>query len=340
MKLFASDNFSGVHPKIMKALETANDGHVMAYGDDDITKNAIKEFKKLFGKDVDVSFVYSGTGANIVALRTLLQPFEAVIAPRTAHINVHECGAIEALSGSKIITTDGIDGKLTPKQVQSVLEGVGSEHFSQPKVISITQCTEMGTLYSVKEIHALCAFAHEKGMYVHIDGARIANAVVALGSSVKEMLTDTGVDIISFGGTKNGIMFGEAIVFLNKDLANNIQYFRKQSGQLASKMRYIAAQFLALFEDDLWLKSAQNANNMTNRLYEQVKNMSGVNITAPVETNMIFAQIDPKIIPKLQKKSFFWVENEQANEVRWVTSWDTTEEDVDAFVEILKSELK
>jgi len=323
----------------MRALESVNEGHVMAYGGDDTTKKAKEAFKKLFGKDIDVYFVYSGTGANILALRTILQPFEAVIAPRTAHININECGSIEALSGAKIITVNGKNGKLTPKDLECVMEGVGSEHFSQPKVISITQCTEMGTLYSVDEIRALCEFAHNHDMYVHIDGARISNAIAALDSSVKEMLTDTGVDVISFGGTKNGMMFGEAVVFLNKKLAKNAMYFRKQSGQLASKLRYISAQFLALLEDNLWLESAHNANQMTKLLYKQVKALSGVKITAPVETNMIFAQINPKIIPKLQGKSFFWVEDEQNNEVRWVTSWDTTKEDVDAFVKLLRSEL-
>jgi len=336
MKLFASDNFSGVHPKVVKALIEANKGHVMAYGDDDITKKAKKNFNALFGKEVDVYFVFSGTGANVVGLRNLLRPFEAIVTAETAHINVHECGAPEWMTGSKIISIAGISGKISPALILPVLKEIGSEHSVQPKVISITQSTEMGTVYSIEEIRALCTFAHKRGMYVHVDGARIANALCALQSSVKEMLTDTGVDVISFGGTKNGMMFGEAVVFINKALGKNAKYICKQSGQLASKMRFISAQFNALFENDLWLTSARNANTMAQRLYKEVKNIPGIHLTAPVETNMIFATINKKLIPKIQEKSFFWIENEQTSEVRWVTSWDTTRKDVDAFVKILR----
>ncbi len=271
MKSFASDNFASVHPKIMEALEKANAGHAMAYGADPITEEAEKRIKDLFGGEPEVFFVYNGTGANVVALRCLLHPFEAVVCAKTAHINVDECGAPEWMTGSKLITLPTEDGKLTPEQVQTALHGFGDQHHVQPKVISITQSTEYGTLYAREEMKALADLAHAHNMYLHVDGARIANAAAALGCTLKELVTDTGVDALSFGGTKNGLMFGEAIVFFKKELGQHAKFYRKQSAQLCSKNRYIAAQFNALLTDDLWLQNAKHANAMAQRLLTEVQ---------------------------------------------------------------------
>jgi len=336
MKTFASDNFASVHPKVMEALEKANEGHAMAYGADPITKEAEDRIRNLFGTETEVFFVWNGTGANVVALRCLLRPFEAVVCAKTAHINVDECGAPEWMTGSKLIVLPTENGKLTTDQVQGVLHGFGDQHHVQPKVLSITQSTEYGTLYTLQEMKDLADLAHAYGMFLHVDGARIANAVAALGCTMKELVVDTGVDALSFGGTKNGMMYGEAVVFFRKDLGEHAKFYRKQSAQLCSKNRFIAAQFNALLTDNLWLENARHSNSMAKRLLEKVKNIDGVTITQPAEVNAIFARIPKEAISVLQEKNFFWIWNEAAGEVRWMTSWDTTEEDIDDFVGLLE----
>jgi threonine aldolase len=329
-KGFASDNNSGVHPLILQAINEANNGHVTGYGTDPYTEKAIDVFRQQFGKDTDVYFVFNGTGANVLAISTLAQSYNSVICPSTAHIMVDECGAPEKISGCKLIPVETPNGKLTPELIKPHLHGFNFEHHAQPKIISISQVTELGTLYSVNEIKAITKLAHEYGMYVHMDGARIANAAVALDLPFKAFTVDAGVDVLSFGGTKNGMMMGEAVLFFNKELSQNAKYIRKQSAQLFSKMRFVAAQFLAYFNDNLWQKNAIHANKMAAMLAAKVE-QSGVKITQEVKANGIFAIIDDKISEELQKEYFFYPWNENNHEVRWMTSFDTTEEDIENF---------
>lgn len=333
---FASDNNAGVHPDVLKALIGANQGHTIAYGEDPYTRQAVEKFKEILGEQISVYFVFLGTAANVLGLRALTDSFNAVICAETAHINVDECGAPERFTGCKLITVSSSDGKISTEKVKRHLQGFGFEHHAQPKVISITQPTELGTLYSVQEIKELADLAHEHNMYLHIDGARIANAVASSGSSLKEMITDTGVDVLSFGGTKNGLMYGEAIVFLKKDLDQNFKYYRKQGMQLASKMRYISIQFLAYLNEDLWIKNASNANKMAQLLAQKISDIKNITITQPVQANGVFAIIPKKIVPRLQKDFFFYIWNEHTNEVRWMTSWDTQETDIIAFTNLLQ----
>lgn len=332
---FASDNNSGVHPAIMNAMVKANDGHVIAYGNDYYTQQAENKFCEIFGNQSSVYFVFLGTGANVLSLQALTEPFHSIICAETAHIQVDECGAPEKFTGCKLLPIETTDGKISPDRIIKHLHGFGFEHHSQPRVISITQPTESGTLYTPDEIKSLADLAHHHNMYLHVDGARIANAAAVLNISFKEMITDTGVDVLSFGGTKNGMMYGEAIIFLKKGLDENFKYYRKQAMQLVSKMRFISAQFLAYFENDLWLKNAQHSNAMAKLLAEKVNKIPFIKITQPVQANGVFAVVPKHIIPELQKHYFFYVWNEPTGEVRWMTSWDTTVEDVNGFVELL-----
>lgn len=336
---FASDNFSGVLPEVMQAINEANHGHVMAYGGDQYTNQAIDKFKTIFGDHIDVYFSFNGTGANVIALSSLTRSFNSIICPSTAHINVDECGAPDKFSGCKVIPIDTPDGKLTPELITPQLHGFGFEHHSQPKVISITQCTELGTVYTPEEIKAICELAHSKGMYVHMDGARLANAVASLNVDVREITTDAGIDVLSFGGTKNGMMFGEAIIFFNSELSKDTIYIRKQSTQLCSKMRYIGAQFNALLTDSLWIRTARHSNRMAKLLEEEVRKIPQIQITQKVETNGVWALIPIDKIEKLQEEYFFWIWDEHNGEVRWLCSFDTTEEDIRGFVQLLKKEL-
>ncbi len=336
---FASDNFSGVLPEVMDAIQQVNHGHSMAYGGDQYTASAIEKFKQLFGENIDVYFVFNGTGANVIGLSTLTESWNSVICPSTAHIQVDECGAPDKFTGCKFIPIEVTDGKLTPELIKTQLHGFGFEHHSQPKVISITQCTELGTVYTPEEIKAICDLAHEHDMYVHMDGARLANAVASLDVDVREITNKAGVDVLSFGGTKNGMMLGEAVIFFNPELSKNTKYVRKQSMQLCSKMKYIACQFEALLTDDLWLKTARHANKMAKMLETEVKNIEAIKITQKVQTNGIWAMIPKDKIEKLQNEYFFWVWDEHAGEVRWLCSFDTTEDDIKGFVSILKKEL-
>ncbi len=333
MKMFKSDNTSGVHPIILDAIIKANEGYAHAYGEDEITEKAEKMIGELLGCDADVFFVTTGTAANVIGLSGLLRSYEGIVAADTAHINVDECGAMEKYAGNKIIQVRNSEGKISLDDIIPLLEVVGDEHSVQPKVISISQTTEMGTLYTVEEIKALADFAHKNDMLLHVDGARIANSVEALGTTLKEMITDTGVDLLSFGGTKNGMMMGEAIVSLNKEFSKCYLFHRKQGMQLVSKMRYISAQFIAYLQNDLWIENARNSNQMGKYLAQRISEQEGVSLYAPVDTNMVFAYMDKGLIEYLLKDFKFYVTDPSAGQVRFVTSFDITREDVDEFVE-------
>jgi threonine aldolase len=337
---FASDNNSGVHPHILEALERANAGHVVAYGDDPYTASAVKKFRELLGSDIEVYFVFGGTGANVLGIKTVSQSHHAVVCAETAHISVDECGAPENFTGCKLLTISTLDGKLTVESVKPVLHAVGNEHHSQPRIISISQSTEMGTVYSAGEIKALAAFARHHNMLLHVDGARIANAAAGLNLGLKEITADVGVDVLSFGGAKNGMMYGEALVFFNKSLAKDFKYIRKQGMQLASKMRFISAQFETLISNDLWLQNASHANRMAQLLARGLSECPQIRLTQKVEANGVFAVIPKRYVPALQEKYFFYVWNEATSEVRLMTSFDTTEEDVEDFVDYVKRIVK
>lgn len=339
-KSFASDNYSGAHPEILKAIQQANIGHAGAYGNDECTKRAVEKFKEHFGRNINVFFVYNGTGANVLGLKTVTESFNSIICAETAHLNADECGAPEKFTGCKLITVPTADGKISPEQIKKHLHGFGDQHHAQPEVISITQPTELGTVYSVKEIKELADLAHKNNLLLHVDGARLANAAAALNKTLKQTTADVGIDVLSFGGTKNGMMFGEAVVFFNKNLSKNFTFIRKQGMQLASKMRFISAQFEAMLSNDLWLKSAMHSNRMAKLLAQEVMKIPQIKITQKVEANGIFAMVPKKYIPILQKEYFFYVWDEETGEVRWMCSFDTTEEDIYRFVELLKKVLK
>jgi threonine aldolase len=334
---FASDNNSGVHPDILAAMLQANRDHVIGYGDDPYTRQAVQLFRQHFGEPTQVFFVYGGTGANVLGLSALLKPHQAVICAATAHIQVDECGAPEKFSGSKLIPLPTQDGKITPAQIEPLLHILGDQHHAQPKVISITQPTEVGMLYSVAEIRTLAEFAHARGMYLHMDGARICNAAAALGLDFAAFTRAAGVDVLSFGGAKNGMMYGEAVLFFDPRLAAEFPFIRKQGMQLASKMRYIAAQFSALLSGDLWLRNAQNANRLAALLADQVSKIPWIKLTRQPQANAVFAILPRQVIPRLQERYFFYVWEEQIDEVRWMTSFDTTEQDVTDFVSTLQT---
>jgi threonine aldolase len=330
-RALASDNWAGAHPEVIAAMAEASAGHATAYGYDPWTERAVARFREHFG-DVEVFWAFNGTGANVTALQSCVQRWGAVVCPATAHIATDECGAPERfLGGAKLLTVDTPDGKLTPALVEPLLHGFGEEHHSQPQALSITQCTELGTVYTAEEVRALADLAHARGMRLHMDGARIANAAASLGLPLRAFTGDAGVDVLSFGGTKNGAVLAEAVVFFDAGLARDFRYVRKQSAQLASKSRFIAAQFLALFEGDLWLRSASHANEVTARLAEGLRAMS-VTITQEPQANEIFAILPSAVIEPLQDLCAFYVWNESTGEVRLVTSWDTTAEDIEGFL--------
>ena len=337
---FASDNNAGVHPEILEAIARVNDGHVIAYGDDPYTRSAVAKFEEQFGSGMEVFFTFNGTGANVLGLQALTRPYHAVLCSDYAHIYTDECAAPEKHLGSKLIPLAHQDGKITVEQVRHAYHGIGDQHHVQAKVVSITQATEMGTVYQPEEIRALAEFAHERDMFLHMDGARIANAAVGLGQTLRQATRDLGVDVLSFGGTKNGIMGGEAVVFFNPALGADFLYLRKQGMQLASKMRFIAAQFEALLTNDLWRKSAEHANRMAKVLEAAVGRIPQVKIVWEVEANGVFAQIPRHAIEKIKERYFFypWIEDE--NIVRWMCSFDTTEEDIRAFAECVAEAVK
>jgi len=330
-RTFASDNYSGVHPEIVEALIRANAGHAGSYGADDFTARAINKFKQFFGDDIEVFFVYNGTGANVLGLSVMTQSFHSIICAALAHINVDESTAPEKFTGCKLITIPTVDGKIYPREVEEKIQRVDDQHHPQPRVISISQSSEYGTVYSVAEIKALSAVAKANDLYFHMDGSRIANAAVSLNQSFQALTRDAGVDVLSFGGTKNGMMFGEAIVFFRPELAKAFKFIRKQGMQLHSKMRFIGAQFEALLSNDLWKRNATHTNHMAKLLGNGLQRFPQIRITQNIDANGVFAIFPPAIIPALQAQSFFYVWNEKLSEVRLMCSWDTTEEDVQEF---------
>jgi threonine aldolase len=337
---FASDNNAGVHPRVMEAMAAANDGHVIAYGDDPYTARAIKLFRKQLGEGVEVFFVFGGTGANVLGLKAATQSHHAIICAQTAHINVDECGAPEKFTGCKLLSLPTANGKIEVAQIKPLLHEVGFEHHVQPRVISVSQATEMGTVYTPRELKILSSFAHDNGMLLHVDGARIANAAASLNLKLKAITKDAGVDVLSFGGAKNGMMYGEAVVFFDQSLANDFKYTRKQGTHLPSKMRFISAQFEALLSNELWRKNAEHANRMAQLLANELSKIPQVKITQKVESNGVFATIPKKYIPVLQKKYFFYVWNEETSEVRFMTSFDTTEDDIADFVGLVRKTIR
>jgi threonine aldolase len=328
---FASDNNAGVHPAILRAVTAVNQDHAVGYGDDPCTRRTTRLFRQHFGAGSHAFFVFNGTAANVLSIAALTNPYHAVICGDAAHVDSDECGAPEKFSGCKLIPVPTVDGKLTVESVQRAYQGIGDQHHVQPRVISITQATEVGTVYKPREIKALARFAHRRGLFLHMDGARLANACASLGLSLRQATPDLGVDVLSFGGTKNGAMAAEAVVFFDAKLAHNFQFLRKQAMQLASKMRFISAQFEALLSGSLWLENAQHANRMAKLLQEEVRGIPQVRIVYKVETNGVFAQIPRAAIARLQKRYFFYVWNEEESVVRWMCSFDTTEEDVRQF---------
>ena len=334
---FASDNSATIHPEVLAAIARVNVGHTFAYGHDDYTESVQERVASSFGEDASAFFAFNGTGANVLSLRAACRRFEGVICAESAHLNVDECGAPEAMAGVKLLTVPGVDGKLTPALVESRIGRIGEEHVVQPRVVSISQCTELGTLYSVAETSALADVAHAHDLLLHMDGARLSNAAAALGVSLREVAA--GVDVLSFGGTKNGLLGAEAVVLLNPELARDFLYLRKQSMQLASKMRFLAAQFDALLSDELWRRCAGHANAMAARLSGALRDVPGLTVTRPVQTNAVFAALPPAVTASLQRDYPFYVWDESVGEVRWMCSWDTTEEDVDEFASAVRSAL-
>ncbi len=340
MRSFGSDNHSGIHPDILAAIAAANEGHAVAYGDDPATARVTGLIKDLFGSGCDPYFVFNGTGANVLAIKTLVRSHQAVICPSTAHIWTDECGAPEHHAGCKLIPVDTPDGKLTPELVAPHLHDFGFQHHSQPRMISISQPTELGALYTPAEIEALAGLAHANGMALHVDGARLANALAATGLTPRDMITATGVDVLSLGGAKNGLMVGEVVVFMDRTLSAESVYLRKQSAQLASKMRFVAAQFEAYFTGGLWLELAAHSNAMASLLAAGLARFPEVECIYPVQANAVFARLPRHAITKLHEKYFFYVWDDERNLVRWMTSFDTTAQDVDGFLAALGESLR
>jgi threonine aldolase len=334
---FASDNSATIHPEVLAAIARVNVGHTFGYGHDEYTLSVERRVANEFGSDASAFFVFNGTGANVLSLRAACRRFEAVICAETAHLNVDECGAPEVIAGVKVLTVPGVDGKLTPELVESRIARVGDEHAVQPHLVSISQCTELGTLYTADEVRELADVAHAHHLLLHVDGARLSNAAAALGVGLREAAA--GADVVSFGGTKNGLLGAEAVVLLNPELAHDFLYVRKQSMQLASKMRFLAAQFDALISDELWLRCARHANTMAARLADAVSDVPGVQITRPVQANAVFAIVPSEAISSLQREYPFYVWDESIGEVRWMCSWDTTEEDLEGFAAAVRDAL-
>ncbi len=337
---FASDNNAGVHPEVLEAIARVNHGHVIAYGDDAYTRSAIKKFEEHFGLEIAVFFTFNGTGANVLSLQALTRSFHSVLCSDHAHIYTDECGAPEKHTGCKLIPLPQQAGKITLESVRQAYHGIGDEHHAQPRVISITQASEMGTVYQPEEIQALARFAHEHDMFLHMDGARLANAAVSLGQTLRQGTLDLGVDVLSFGGTKNGILGGEAVVFFHPEQSQDFLYLRKQSMQLASKMRFIAAQFEALLSDDLWRRSAEHANRMAGVLERELRRIPEVRVIWKVEANGVFVQIPRHSIEKIKQQYFFYVWIEEESIVRWMCSFDTTEDDIRKFAEVVAEAVK
>lgn len=332
---FASDNNSGVHPAVIEELIRVNSGHVVGYGDDPFTEKAHHLLRKELGGEAEIFFVFTGTAANVLGLAGATRSWNSVLTASTAHIEGDECGAPEKFSGCKVLTVDTPDGKIRPEMLERHMHGFDFEHHSQPGVISISQTTEMGTVYTVEEIKTLAGYAHSYGMLLHMDGARLANAAVSLGLPFRAFTTDAGVDILSFGGTKNGMMYGEAVCFLKPGLAEGFKYLRKQGMQLASKMRFIAAQYIAYLNNDLWKECAEHSNKMALELEKRIRTIEGVTITQKVESNGIFLIMPEDVAERLRREYFFYPWDEELSEYRLMTSWDTTSDDITQFADLL-----
>jgi threonine aldolase len=340
-RTFASDNNSGAHPSALVAIAEANEGHVHAYGDDPWTERGVRAVRSHVGEGADVFFVFNGTGANVTALSSVLRNGDCVVCAATAHIATDECGAPERFTGCKVLTVPTADGKLRPADVEPLLSVFGNEHHSQPRVISISQVTETGKVYGPKQVRALADLAHANGMYLHMDGARLANAAVALDLPIAAFTTDAGVDVLSFGGTKNGLLIGEAVCFLAPGLASRFKFERKTGGQLASKMRYVGAQFAAVYGSSVWRENAANANEKAARLADGAR-AAGVELAWEPQANEVFAVVPAAAVPALQAVTDFyeWEPRGEVSVVRWVCSWDTTDEDVDRFIAAIPAAIK
>ncbi len=336
---FGSDNHSGVHPQVWEALRKADSGYCPAYGDDPLTLEVLARIETLFGGGCEACFVMTGTGANVVSLQNYVRSFHAVFCAATAHINVDECGAVQKFTQARLQVIDTPDGKLTPALIYPKLLNNRDQHHSQGRVVSITQSTEYGTLYSLEELQALAAFAHQNGMFLHIDGARLANAAAALNCSLQAMTKDIGADIVSLGGAKNGLLLGEAVVSFRPEFTADIRFYRKQCTQLFSKMRYIAAQFEAYLEGDLWRVNALHANAMAALLASRLAEIPQLRITQPVAVNSVYVILPRAITPALQERFHFYMWNEALNEVRLMCSYNTTPEMIAEFVQTLKDML-
>lgn len=336
MKGFGSDNHAGVHPLIFEAISNANKDHAPSYGTDDWTDRAKKYFRREFGPQAEVYFVFNGTAANVLALKSICASYERILCSEIAHLQVDECAAPEFFLGSKLSCLPHQQGLISIPELKKSLIRKGDQHFAQARAVSITQPTELGSCYSLEQIQDICSWAHKNQLFVHLDGARIANAVVSLNTTFSDLCVKTGVDVISFGGTKNGFMFGEAVVFINKDLAKNFQYIRKQAAQLPSKTRFIAAQFEAYFKNDLWRTIAEHSLLMAKKLRLGLEQISGLRFTAPTESNAVFVQFPKSWIADLRQNSFFYVWNEHTFECRLMTSWDTQEIEIDNFLDKVK----
>ena len=342
---FASDNYAGAHPEVIAAIAEANGGHQIAYGEDVYTARLQEVMKQHFGDRAETFPVFNGTGANVTALTSLLPRWGAVVATSTAHIHTDEGGAPERISGLKLLTVSTTDGKLTPELIDREAWGWGDEHRAQPLAVSITQTTELGTLYSVDEVRAIADHAHSLGMTLHMDGSRISNAAAALGVPFRAFTTDAGVDILSFGGTKNGLLYGEAVVVLNPDASDGLLYLRKLNMQLSSKMRFVSAQLIALLTDDLWLRSAHHSNAMATHLRHSLEDaiasgaISGLAFSQPTQANAVFAVLANDSADRIREQVRFYDWDRAKGEVRWMTAFDTTEADVDAFVAAITREL-
>lgn len=336
-KSFGSDNHSGAHPAVLEALARANEGHAHAYGDDEHTARAVALFRERFGRDVDVYFVLTGTSANVLGLDAVTRSYHSVLCAETAHLERDECGAPEHYLGCKLVNVSTGSGKIAPSDLEPHLGRIGFEHASQPRVVSISQATELGTVYTVRELEALAEFAHENDLLLHVDGARLANAAVHLGVGLAEITAEVGVDVLSFGGTKNGAVGAEAVVFFDPKLSRDFKYVRKQGMQLVSKMRFVAAQFEALLEDDLWSANARHANDMAARLGRGLDALDGFRVVQPVESNGVFVEVPGERVFELMEASFFYIWEDDGPIARLMTSWDTDENDVDAFVRVAAS---
>ena len=343
---FASDNYAGVHPEVLAAIHDANEGHQVSYGEDQYTEALTATIRQNFGGSCEVFPVFNGTGANVVALTAMMPRWGAVICSSVAHIHTDEGGAPERVSGLKLFPVPVEGGKLTPELIATEAFGYGDEHRAQPLVVSITQSSELGTVYTPDEVKAITDFAHERGMLVHMDGARLWNAAASLGLPFRAFTSDVGVDVLSLGGTKNGLLGAEAIVVLNPEAVEGITYLRKLSMQLASKMRFISAQILTLFEDDLGLRSARHANAMARTLRQRLEDkiasgeITGLGFSSPTQANAVFALLDPVVSDRIREKFRFYDWDRQKGEVRWMCSFDTTEDDINRFVDTITTELQ